>query len=929
MYAPMPEKSAAAWASWTLCEDDEGNEALTRLAGKLPAFFGDSTLVSCRWSALSFYKDHRLMELQFFREHGMARAYALHGLHDTAWLNGESNPIHEVNDAESLELTATTVADYVGFFFYFLRADDGAFVLIESGDEVQPAADTEEGDADDDETLTLGAARATAHPVSIRGLDDAGRWLLDATVTYGGHLFTASVAVESDGVVEMIDDEPVGALGRLVVPQAPSLELEADGVPPSEDVRLDTPKERRAAGDALLRDRQVTEAVVTVLLEEAIRELNNDTRAGNKLLRRFNLETQAGKPIKQLTRLIDSNAIVIVESDIPFVEDVVAQLVAPSETTDRTARGSAINGDDLRCEITVNDYTRLYLLSFHAYRGLFDAERAAHDLAFSEAPVLIGCNQAADVPEPLRRIADCTVTFPRIDRRRFARIFEGVFDSKPAAGWEAGGADWTQFLVPGDFHLARRLALGPGDALSVLKDRVEARLLQLTPDDDLTMADLHGMGEARQIAEDLIGDIRAAEAGRIPWSAVDKGLLLIGAPGTGKTTLAKAIAKECGIKFVIASAAAWQSAGALDVHLRAMRTCFAEARRYAPAILFIDELDSIGSRERLQGSGDQYQTEVINALLEEIQGIDSAASVIVIGATNYLEKIDPALRRAGRLDQVVEISLPNTKSLENIFDHYLSRYQKSGGELGPDIDKKALADLAFGSTGADVEFFVRGAARRARRETRPVGQNDLIAEITRRPRRPENAPQLAAAARHRIAVHEAGHTVARLISSTQGEDLTFVSIIPRLDGSLGFTAAVPDNTRVMTRRTMLEELETVLAGRASEELAFGADDIGAGAGGTSSGCDLAVATRLATLIVCQSGFGGDGFLRWTTEPTATQEGKIDDVIRGAYESILGRLQACKPLLDRVAAALEEKQELTGSELRRLAKSVGNAAAPIG
>src|SRR5947209_17971193 len=144
MHAPMPEKSAASWASWTPCDEAEGTEALTRLAGRLPAFFGDSTLVSCRWTALSFYTDHRLMELQFFREHGMARAYALHGLHETEWLNGESTPIHEVNESESLELTDSTVADYVGFFFYFLRGDDGAFVLIESGEEVQPAADTGE-----------------------------------------------------------------------------------------------------------------------------------------------------------------------------------------------------------------------------------------------------------------------------------------------------------------------------------------------------------------------------------------------------------------------------------------------------------------------------------------------------------------------------------------------------------------------------------------------------------------------------------------------------------------------------------------------------------------------------------------------------------------------------------------------------------------
>jgi cell division protease FtsH len=208
-----------------------------------------------------------------------------------------------------------------------------------------------------------------------------------------------------------------------------------------------------------------------------------------------------------------------------------------------------------------------------------------------------------------------------------------------------------------------------------------------------------------------------------------------------------------------------------------------------------------------------------------------------------------------------------------------------------------------------------------------LGQNDLVAEVTRRPRRPDSAPRLTPAERHRVAVHEAGHTVARLISSTQGADLAFASIIPRLDGSLGFTAAVPANTRVLTRHTMLEQLETVLAGRASEELVFGADAIGGGAGGQDTSCDLAVATRLATLIVCQSGLGDDGLLRWTTQPTPDHDEKIEDVMQAAYRSIRIRLQACRPLLDHVAAALEDKQELSGDELRGLAKSVGHAAAP--
>jgi len=461
----------------------------------------------------------------------------------------------------------------------------------------------------------------------------------------------------------------------------------------------------------------------------------------------------------------------------------------------------------------------------------------------------------------------------------------------------------------------------------VLRDRVEARLSGLTPDFGPSLAELGGLGEARQIAEDLIEDIRAAQAGQIPWSAVDRGLLLIGAPGTGKTSLARAIARACGVKFVVASAAKWQASGFLDAHLRAMRSDFSEARRYAPAILFIDEIDSVGSRENLSGQNAVYQTDVINALLEQIQGIDSSGSVIVIGATNYLENVDPALRRAGRLDQVVEIPLPNIEGLEEIFKYYLGRYESDDVLLAPDVDVKALAGLALGLTAADVEFFVRGAGRRARRENRPVDHNDLVAEVTRRPRRPDSAPRLTPAERHRVAVHEAGHTVARLISSNQGAGLAFVSIIPRLDGTLGFTAAVPDNTQVLTRRSMLEELETVLGGRASEEVVFGPDDIGAGAGGPSSSCDLAVATRLATLIVCQSGLGDDGFLRWTPQPTHVQDETIEDVLQATYRSIRTRLQANRALLDRVAAALEEKQELSGNELRELAKSTGKTPSP--
>jgi AAA+ superfamily predicted ATPase len=893
----MPEQSLDHFVHWEPCEGNEGAAVLSLLAATQPGYFGDATLVTARWSPLSFYVSHRLMELHFTRDHGAESAFVLVGDGGAVWLDGSSGPIHEVNASDPLEFSDQTVLDYIRFFFYFVRGE-GAFVLIESPDELSAPPHESTGElGDTSDELTLEEARRKIRALELRSTESTESWLADATVAYQGELFACLVAVDSSGMIEMVEDDPFGALGEIAVPEVASLELQ------------------ESTGD-----REVTEAVVAVLLEDALRDMNDDDSA-NLLLRHFNSETQAGKPIEQLTRLISkSEPIVIIESDIPFVEDFVAGLAAPGDAADFPIRASAQQNDDQRCEITnFNQRCKLYLLSFHTYRGLYDAERVAHELALSTAAVLIGCNRADEVPEPLRRVADLTITFPKIDRRRFVRIFERVFRATPATDWNTPGADWTRYLVPADFHTPRRLGLGPDDALSLLKERVQARLEQVTPDIGPRLSELHGLGEARQFAEDMIEDIRAAQAGRIPWSAVDSGLLLIGAPGTGKTTLARAIAKDCGVKFIVASAAKWQSSGALDAHLSAMRADFAEAHRYAPAILFIDEIDSIGSRENLEDRNAVYQTEVINALLEQIQGIDTTGSVVVIGATNYLEKVDPALRRAGRLDQVVEIPLPNIDGLQQIFEYYIAKYRAEGGEVA-EVDTRALAQLTFGLTGADVESFIRGAERRARHADRPLGQSDLVAEVTRRPRRPDSAPRLGPEAMHRVAVHEAGHAVGQLLSSTEGENLVFATIIPRLDGTLGFVASVPTDTEIFTRRTLIERLGTILAGRAAEEVVFGAADVGVGAGGPSQSSDLAVATRLATLIVCQSGLGDEGGLRWTTQPSNPQEGQIDDLLRKTYDVTRASLEENRTLLDRVAQVLEQKQELSGNQLRELAAS---------
>ena len=489
--------------------------------------------------------------------------------------------------------------------------------MIEAPEQLTIDVEDAEGQA------SLQAARSHVKPLVQRDGEDGG-WEFDGYVAYGEALFAATFAVAADGDVTMIGDNPLEDLEGITAPAMPQLELAV--VRPS--------------------DREITEVLVGVLLEEALQKLDGREQDGSALFRHFNDGTQSKGPLEQFRRLIeDSNPIVILQSDIPFVEDFVAGQAAPQVVASGlVTRGQALleQNDDLRCQLPMMSITRLYELSFHTYRTLFDVDRVAHELSLSEATVLIGCERVDQVPEPLRRIADLVISFPVLDRSRFARVFERIFHEPPAGDWEDVGPDWTRYLVAADFHIPRQLQLPPAEAIALMRDRVNQRLQQVSADDGPGLSELHGLGEARRIAEDLIIDITAAQAGRIPWSAVDKGMLLVGAPGTGKTTLARAIAKECGIKIVIASAARWQSAGYLDAHLRAMCADFAEARRYAPAILFLDEIDSIGNRETFQGPNAQYLTEVVNAMLEEIQGIVSTESVITIGATNYLEKVDPA-----------------------------------------------------------------------------------------------------------------------------------------------------------------------------------------------------------------------------------------------------------------------------------------------
>jgi cell division protease FtsH len=260
--------------------------------------------------------------------------------------------------------------------------------------------------------------------------------------------------------------------------------------------------------------------------------------------------------------------------------------------------------------------------------------------------------------------------------------------------------------------------------------------------DGVGLEDLVGYGEAKTWGLSLAEDIRAWKAGLLKWTDVDRGMLLSGPPGTGKTMFAKALALSCDVNVVATSAARWQSAGYLGDSLRAMRESFQTAIAQKPSVLFIDELDAIGDRATLVGSEHQiYWTQVVNLLLELIDGHDKLDGVVVIGATNHPDVIDPALLRPGRLDRHVRITFPDSSERKHLARTYFGTALSEN-----DVERIALATSGF--SGAAFEQ----AGRQVRREARRA-QTDINIEIVMRnlpAAIPITGPQRAT-----IAIHEA------------------------------------------------------------------------------------------------------------------------------------------------------------------------------
>jgi len=471
----------------------------------------------------------------------------------------------------------------------------------------------------------------------------------------------------------------------------------------------------------------------------------------------------------------------------------------------------------------------------------------------------------------------------------------------------------------------RQMQIGGGKALSFGKSKAKVLTKELH---QITFENVAGIEEAKGELEEIIDFLRDPKkftklGGRIP-----KGVLLIGAPGTGKTLLARAIAGEADVPFFSISGSDFVEMF-VGVGASRVRDLFLQGKKNAPCIIFIDEIDAVGRhRGAGLGGGHDEREQTLNQLLVEMDGFESNEGVILIAATNRPDVLDPALLRPGRFDRQVVVPLPDVKGREEIL-----KVHSSKTPLGADVNIAVLSRGTPGFTGADLENLVNEAALLAARLGKErVEMADFEQAKDKVLMGVERKSMIIPLEERRItAFHEAGHTlVARMIPGT--DPIHKVTIIPR-GRALGITQQLPiDEKHTYPKDYLLNNIAVMMGGRVAEELVLNRQTTGAGN-------DIERSTEIARKMVCEWGmseklgplsfgkkeeeiFLGREFARhrdYSEETARLIDDEVRTIVAQGYEKAKGIVQANVTILHKLASTLLEKEVLDGNQIEAIIK----------
>lgn len=441
-----------------------------------------------------------------------------------------------------------------------------------------------------------------------------------------------------------------------------------------------------------------------------------------------------------------------------------------------------------------------------------------------------------------------------------------------------------------------------------------------------TFKDVAGCDEEKAELEELVEFLKNPESFTELGARIPRGVLLVGPPGTGKTLLARAVAGEAGAPFLSISGSDFVEMY-VGVGASRVRDLFEQAKKKAPAIVFIDEIDAVGRhRGAGTGGGNDEREQTLNQLLVEMDGFGTNSGIIVIAATNRPDVLDPALLRPGRFDRQITVNRPDAQGREDIL-----KVHSRNKPLGPDVDLKEIAKDTIGFTGADLENLLNEAALLAVRRKKKALTMEEISDATSRVEMgtEKKSHKYSKKAKKLTAYHEAGHAVSSYYLKDH-DPVKEISIIPRGMGAGGYTWYTPQEENYNSKADMLEDLVSLLGGRVAEALSL--HDISTGASN-----DLQRATSICRDMVSKYGMSDElgpvvysddnnevflgkdyGHVNNYSEATSARiDEQIEKMMRSAYAKTEDILKTHYDKLELVAETLIEKEKISGNEFKQL------------